>query len=85
VHYHNGSYSMQLEVMRPDGSEQITVTDEFTYTHGAYSWDPRGTQVLYQRFLIGSSAARPEIWIWDQASKTPRKIAADAALPEWLP
>ncbi len=85
LHYHNGSYSVQLELMRPDGSEQIPITDEFTYSHGAYSWDPVGAQVLYQRFQIGSSAAKPEIWIWDLASKTAHQIAADAALPEWLP
>lgn len=85
LRYHNGSYSTQLELMRPDGSEKIAITDEYTYTHGAYSWDPRGTQILYQRFRIGSSAARPEIWIWNQANATARMIAADAALPAWLP
>ena len=85
LHYHNGSYSVQLELMRPDGSEQIPITDEFTYSHGAYSWDPVGTQILYQRFQIGSSSARPQIWIWDLAGKTARQIASDAALPEWLP
>ena len=85
LRYHNGSYSTQLELMRPDGSEKIAITDEYTYTHGAYSWDPRGTQILYQRFRIGSSAARPEIWIWNQANAAARMIAADAALPAWLP
>ena len=85
VRYHSGSYSAQLMLIRPDGSDQIDITDEFTYTHGAYSWDPSGTQILYQRIRIGSSTARPEIWIWDQASQKARQIASDAALPAWLP
>lgn len=85
IRYHSGSYSEQLVLMRPDGSEQITITDEFTYSHGAYSWDTQGKQVLYQRFQIGSSTARPEVWIWDQISASARQIAADAALPVWLP
>ena len=85
LHYHNGSFSVQLELIRPDGSEQIAITDNFTYTHGSYSWDPIGTQILYQRFKIGSSAARPQVWVWDLASRTARQIASDAALPDWLP
>jgi Tol biopolymer transport system component len=83
--FQGGSRSIQLTLMRPDGSERKKITDEATYTHGAYSWDPNGTRLLFQRVIIASSQSRPEVMIWDRALGQTKSVAQDAALPAWLP
>ncbi len=80
-----GSRSIQLQLMHPDGTDQKFLTNDNTFTHGAYSWDPTGKFVLYQRILLNSSQSRPEVWVWNQGADKAARIAQDAALPAWLP
>ena len=83
--FQGGSRSVQLALSRPDGSDSIKITDEATYTHGAYSWDAYGSKLLFQRILIASSQSKPEVMIWERATNKTHSVAQDAALPEWLP
>lgn len=80
-----GSHSIQLFAMRPDGSESQAITNDQLYTHGAYRVDPMGEAVLYQRFLLGSSTARPELWIWERATGSIHPVMSNATQPAWLP
>jgi Tol biopolymer transport system component len=85
VRFRGGSHSVQLVLMRPDGSERQAITDDHLFTHGAYRWDVSGSELVYQQLEIASSSARPEIWVWNRASGAARRIASNAALPAWLP
>jgi Tol biopolymer transport system component len=85
VRVRGGSHSVQLQLLSPDGSKRQIITNDFLFSHGAYSWDPNGNELLYQQVEIATSAARPEVWVWNRASGMARRIAVNAALPEWLP
>jgi len=85
VRVRGGSHSVQLQWMRPNGSERQIITNDSLYSHGAYSWDPKGGELLYQQVKIATSAARPEVWVWNRMSGAARRMAVDAALPVWLP
>lgn len=85
VRSRGGSHSIQLFKLRPDGSESQAITSDHLYTHGAYSVDPAGEWVLYQRFLLGSSTARPEIWVWEKATGSVHRVMTNATQPAWLP
>lgn len=85
VRNRGGSHSIQLFKMRPDGNESQAITNDFLYTHGAYSVDPGGGAVLFQRFLLGTSAARPELWIWEKATGSAYLVMTNATQPAWLP
>jgi dipeptidyl aminopeptidase/acylaminoacyl peptidase len=80
-----GSRSVQLYILRPDGTQRQRITSDPVFSHGAYHWDPGGKRILYQRVQIAISSARPEVWVWEQASGAAQKLASDAALPAWLP
>jgi Tol biopolymer transport system component len=85
VRLSGGSHSVQLHLLRPDGTQRQKITSDPVFSHGAYHWDPGGKRVLYQRVQVATSRARPEVWIWEQSSGVARKLASDAALPVWLP
>ena len=71
--------------MRLDGSEATEISPGVIYTNGAYSWDPQGEQVVFQRFELGSSSSLPQVFAWSAGQPEPVLIAEDAVLPRWLP
>ena len=81
----NGRSSIQLWLVDLATKKFEAITTDHNYSHGGFHWSPTGDQVVYQRFLLGSSKATPEIFIWDVDTGKSRLITENAAIPEWLP
>lgn len=75
----------QLWLLRPDGSEGRAVTGDPRYTYGSYQWDPWGARLVFQRFELNVPYATPELVVWTAADDTLTVVAADGAMPDWLP
>ncbi len=75
----------QIWMMKPDGSESHPVTSEFSYSHNGYHWSPSGQALVFQRFELNSSSARPQVMVWQQDSNTFTVVAEDAGFPAWMP
>jgi dipeptidyl aminopeptidase/acylaminoacyl peptidase len=58
---------------------------DYAYTHSNLHLSPRGDQLLFQRFRMGAAGARPEVWVYDIATKQARQLVSDGNLPQWLP
>ena len=86
----------QLWLMRPDGSQQIALTEDPDSNFGLPAWSATGDAILAQRFKISSPGA-PGIWLVDlsqvdltDAENVPdevtlRELAAPGVSPAWLP
>ena len=81
----NGRSSIQLWLIDLETKKFEAITTDYNFSHGGFHWSPTGDQVVYQRFLLGSSKATPEIIIWDVTTGKSRLIAENAAIPIWLP
>ncbi len=75
----------QVWRMRPDGSGAQPVTSEFSYSHAGFHWSPSGQALVFQRFELNSSAARPQVVVWQAGSGASMVIAEDAGFPVWEP
>jgi TolB protein len=80
-----GGATKQLWLMRLDGSEARSITDEPLYTHGGYHWDGWGTALVFQRFEIGQPYAQPELRVWTLATNEVEPLVRDATQAAWLP
>lgn len=81
----HGGASKQLWLLRLNGQEAIAITQQQNYTHAAYRWDSHGDALVFQRFQLSDSQARPEIWVWQRQTNAFIEIAKDATFPAWLP
>ena len=61
----SGSSSKQIVLLSLNSSNQIVVTNAQKYTYSAFSWDPSGEDLLFQRYELGTSSAQPEIGVWN--------------------
>jgi Tol biopolymer transport system component len=80
-----GSQSKQLWLVGLQGGPAQALTDAQNYSHTAYRWSPDGSQLVYQRILLGSSSASPEVWVWNAAQHQALLLEKDATQPAWLP
>ena len=85
VRFVQGSSSRQLWLLSPDGTKQKIISGDQVITHGAYSWSPDGSALIFQQVALDSSSARPAVMIWDANSDAMTLIAQDATHPQWLP
>ncbi len=81
----NAGVSKALWLLNLNGSDKVLIADEPSATFSAYSWDPWGERLAYQRLALGSSNLESSIWLWDWDSGESRRLADDAARPVWLP
>ncbi len=81
----NGRSSIQIWLIDLRSKKMEPITTDQNYSHGGFHWSPRGEQVVFQRYPLGSSNATPEIFIWDQVTGTSQLIIENAAIPKWLP
>lgn len=81
----SGSPTKQLFLISTDGSESIPITEQQIFTHSAYSWNPQGTEIVFQRYALGDADSIPEIGIWNLANREIIIIASDATRPKWMP
>ncbi len=66
------------------GAATPLVTDP-DYSSGQVTVSPNGEQLAFQRFALGQSGARPQIWLYDLKTGDLRLLANNATLPRWLP
>jgi dipeptidyl aminopeptidase/acylaminoacyl peptidase len=85
LRYANGPFSKQIWLMQEDGTQAHPLTENQVFNQAAYSWDPFGKGLVYQRLELGSSQTRPEVVIWQRDSGNFVTIAKDAGQPKWLP
>lgn len=64
------------------GGVSQLIYDE-NYAHGALSWSPDGTMLLFQRFNYTTSL--PEIWVYSVTAGTLTQIVANAWYGLWVP
>ncbi len=67
-----------------DGASQAITADE-SASYAAYSWDPSGGWLAFQRLQLASSQSKPQVMVWQRASNSATVLAEDAARPQWLP
>lgn len=58
---------------------------DYAYTHSNLHLSPRGDQLLFQRFRMGTAGARPEVWTYDFKTAQTHQINDNGNLPQWLP
>jgi TolB protein len=85
LRYVEGSPSKQIVMIKPDGSEVREITNNQQYTHAAYSWDPLGEIILFQRYPFGVPSGTPEVVKWEKVTNQTTVVAEDGALPRWMP
>ncbi len=66
------------------GAATPLVTDS-DYSSGQVAVSPSGEQLAFQRFALGQSGARPQIWFYDLNTSELRLLVNNATLPRWLP
>jgi TolB protein len=79
------SPAAQIWVMRRDGSQARTLTDDTNFYNGASTWSPDGRYLAFQRVSLEGVYAQPEIWLVDVATGGLRQLAALGSQPTWLP
>jgi Tol biopolymer transport system component len=77
--------SRQLWLMRPDGAEGRVIVNDPDYTHSAYSWDPWGEAIVFQRFESQRPFPVPEVLTWNLANGQTALLAQDATQAVWQP
>jgi Tol biopolymer transport system component len=75
----------QIWLMRPDGREGRSITNDPNYTFGGYRWNAWGDALVFQRFELNKPFATPEVVVWSMATGEMKVLISDAATPEWLP
>lgn len=80
-----GSANKQLWLVPLDDRASQPITEDAGASFAAYSWDPNGRQLVFQRFQLESSQSTPQVMTWQRETKTFQVIAEDAAQPQWLP
>ena len=71
-----------LDLATGDATPLVTDPD---YSNGQVAVSPNGAQLAFQRFALGQSGARPQIWLYDLTTGALRLLANNATLPRWLP
>lgn len=74
-----------LFLVRPDGSDLLELESQPGLSHGGYSWDPRGSMLLFQRFDLQDPQAVPVVAVWQLEGGNVLEIASEAFSPIWLP
>lgn len=74
-----------LFLLRPDGSELREIEANPGVSHGAYSWDPMGSWLLFQSFALDDPDAVPQVAVWQRDTGVVNRLSSSAYAPAWLP
>jgi Tol biopolymer transport system component len=77
--------SSQLMLFDTLTSEVRQVTDDPQVNHPRFAWDPTGTRLLVQRYVLAEAAARAEVWVLDLPSGALTRVADNAFGGQWIP
>ncbi|MCB0169686.1 MAG: PD40 domain-containing protein [Anaerolineae bacterium] len=79
------SMGKQVWLMRSDGSEAHSLTNDTEIHHGLPAWSPDGRYLAFQRFPLREIDAKPSIWLFDLETEDLHQLAADSNRPTWIP
>jgi TolB protein len=79
------SMGKQVWLMRPDGSEARSLTDEPEAHHAFPAWSPDGRHLVYQRFPLKELNVQPAIWLMNIETGEARELIVPGNRPLWLP
>lgn len=79
------SMGKQVWLMRSDGSEAHSLTDNTEIHHGLPAWSPDGRYLAFQQFPLRAIDAKPSIWLFDFETETMQQLVADGNRPAWIP
>jgi Tol biopolymer transport system component len=71
--------------MRPDGTDAVDITDDYSYVNTAYRWSPDGKALVFQRLNLTSSSNLPEVVVWQRETGEFTVLGEDAGFADWLP
>ncbi len=80
-----GSATKQLFLIDTKGFMKIPVTTDQPYTHSAFTWNPAGNEIAYQRYDLSKPGSKPEILVWNLMSHSTVILAQNAVKPVWMP
>lgn len=73
----------QIWLVDPATGNHRMVTNDPLSAYSALHWDAQGTRLVFQRYALGSSDSKPEVWYWDGTQLI--LLVKDATQPNWLP
>ncbi|MDR3573490.1 MAG: Ig-like domain-containing protein [Anaerolineaceae bacterium] len=80
----SGSATYQMRLLTMDKGQDQEITNDPDSTDLDYSWNNRGTGLLFQKMpLTANEASEVDIWWLDRRQL--QIIAKDASTPSWLP
>jgi Tol biopolymer transport system component len=80
-----GTAPTQLYVIDIASQKATPLVVDPAYSQSNMSVSPTGDTVLFQRFPLGKSGARPELWTVNLKTKALQMVAPDGSAPGWLP
>jgi Tol biopolymer transport system component len=75
----------QLWLMRPDGSEPISITENADMHYNNPAWSPDGTQIVMQGFNQAEPNSFPMLWVVDVETEELEALVSPGIQPVWLP
>ena len=75
----------QIWLMRPDGSEATSLTNDTDWNHAQVQFSADGNQLLFQRFNVTQPTSDPSIWLFDRTTNDMRQLIQQGARPKWIP
>lgn len=74
----------QLWLMRPDGSDAISLTENADIHYNNASWSPDGKQIVVQGFNQAEAESEPGLWLVDVADGALTALISPGIQPTWL-
>jgi len=78
------SFSSQLWLMEPDGSQARPLTNDPDLFHGTPVWSPDGNYLLFHAYSLAESLGRSRIYVLNIGTGEQREIV-EGNRPVWLP
>ncbi|HHH81698.1 MAG TPA: hypothetical protein ENL35_01765 [Chloroflexi bacterium] len=75
----------QIWIMRADGSEARSLTEDPDALYSALVWSPDGKRLGFMRRNLATAGAQPEIGWLQVGSGDRQRLAQDGFLPAWIP
>ena len=75
----------QLYLLDVASGEAAPLVVDGSYNHAVPQWDPSGTQIVFQRYPLAATGARPEVWRYDLQTGSLSQITTNASRPAWVP
>jgi Tol biopolymer transport system component len=85
VRQRSSGFSKQLWLIKNGGEIVKQITNDYLFHYSCYHWNSNFSEMVFQRYPVNESNAKPQVLIWHVETETFEIIAEDAAKPFWLP